>query len=145
MALDLLPDVLVVDPLDRELEQLLSASGPRTTPASAAELAALVHPASQPPAVVIVDARGTRAIPPSMAAVKRQHPGVGFLVVAASLDPALLLEAMRAGVTEFLQEPLTAAALVEAIPASSRIAPRPPAAARSSRSSAPRAAWARRR
>ena len=112
MTARLVPDVLVVDPLDRELEQLLSASGMRTTRASAAELAALVHAAAQLPHVVIVDTRGSRAIPPSMAAVKRQHPGVGFLVVASESDPALLLEAMRAGATEFLQEPITAAALV---------------------------------
>jgi pilus assembly protein CpaE len=115
MALDLIPDVLVVDPLDRGLEQLLSASGTRTKRASAAELAPFVHPASQPPHVIIVDARGSRAIPPSMAAIKRQHPGVGFLVVAAESDPALLLEAMRSGATEFLQEPVTAVALAQAI------------------------------
>ena len=115
MALGLIPNVLVVDPLDRELEQLLTASGARTTRASAAELAALVHPAAQPPHVVIVDARGSRAIPPAMAALKRQHPGVGLLVVAAESDPALLLEAMRSGATEFLQEPVTAVALAQAI------------------------------
>ncbi len=112
---DLIPDVLVVDPLDRELEELLSASGIRTTRGSATELAALVHAPSQLPHVVIVDTRGSRAIPPSMAEVKRQHPGVGFLVVASESDPGLLLEAMRAGATEFLQEPITAAALSQAI------------------------------
>jgi Flp pilus assembly CpaE family ATPase len=115
MITGLIPEVLVVDPLDRELEQLLSASGMRTTRANAAELAALVNPGAQLPHVVIVDTRGARAIPPSMAAVKRQHPGVGFLVVAAESDPNVLIEAMRAGATEFLQEPITAAPLEQAI------------------------------
>ena len=77
MATHLVPEVLVVDPLDRELEQLLGACGMRATRGSAAELTALAHPAAQQPHVVVVDTRGARAIPPSMAAVKRQHPATG--------------------------------------------------------------------
>lgn len=115
MTTSLVTEVLVVDPLDRELEQLLSASGMRTTRASAAELAALVNPTAHQPHVVVVDTRGARAIPPSMADVKRQHPSVGFVVVASESDPNVLLEAMRAGASEFLQEPITAAALEQAI------------------------------
>lgn len=115
MTTQLIPEILVVDPLDRELEQLLSACGMRTARGSAAELAALVHPGAQQPHVIVVDTRGARAIPPSMAAVKRQHPSVGFLVVASESDPTVLLEAMRAGANEFLQEPITAAALEQAI------------------------------
>jgi pilus assembly protein CpaE len=111
----LIPEVLIVDPLNRDLEQLLSACGMRTARASAADLAALAQPTAQCPDVVVVDTRGTRAVPPSMAGVKRQHPAIGFLVVASDSDPAVLIEAMRAGATEFLQEPITAAALDQAI------------------------------
>jgi len=115
MTARLAPDVLVVDPLDRELEQLLRTCGMRATRASAAELAALVHPTAQRPDVIVVDTRGARAIPASLTAIKRQHPGVGVLVVASESDPTALLEAMRAGANEFLQEPLTAAALEQAV------------------------------
>jgi pilus assembly protein CpaE len=115
MTTQLVPEVLVVDPLDRELEQLLGACGMRAARGSAADLAALAHPAAKQPHVVIVDTRGARAIPPSMAAVKRQHPATGFLVVASQSDPTVLLEAMRAGASEFLQEPIAAAALEQAI------------------------------
>lgn len=115
MTAPLVPDVLVVDPLDRELEQLLRACEMRTTRGSAAELTALVHPAAQPPDIIIVDTRGARTLPPSLAAVKRQHPSVGVLVVASGSDPTALLEAMRAGASEFLQEPLTEAALAQAV------------------------------
>ncbi len=108
------PDVLVIDPLNREIEQLLSSCGVHTSRANGAELAAIAH-ASTKPDVIIVDTRGARAIPPSMAAVKRQHPAIGFLVVASDSDPAVLLEAMRAGATEFVQEPVTADALGQAI------------------------------
>jgi pilus assembly protein CpaE len=40
--------------------------------------------------------------------LKRHYPRIGVIIVAASLEPALMLEAMRAGVTEFLAEPLVA-------------------------------------
>src|SRR3954452_5356991 len=115
MTTHLVPEVLVVDPLDRELEQLLGACGMRTTQGRAAELTALAHPSAQQPHVVVVDTRGARSIPESMAAVKRQHPATGFLVVASESDPAILLEAMRAGASKFLHEPITAAALEQAI------------------------------
>jgi pilus assembly protein CpaE len=109
------PDVLVVDPLDRGLEQQLHACGMRATRASAAELAALVHATTSKPDVIVVDTRGARAIPASLGAVKRQHPNVGILVVASESDPNVLIEAMRAGANEFLQEPITAAAIEQAI------------------------------
>src|SRR5687768_18246464 len=48
---------------------------------------------------------------PAVAALKRQHPTTSVLLVATALDPALILEAMRAGVNECVAEPLTAAAL----------------------------------
>lgn len=115
MTTQLVPEVLVVDPLDRELEQLLSACGVRTTRGSAADLTALAHPSAQLPHVIVVDTRGARAIPPTMAAVKREHPGIGFLVVASVSDTTVLLEAMRAGANEFVHEPITAATLEPAI------------------------------
>src|SRR5690349_19668699 len=111
----LVPEVLVVDPLDRELEQLLHACNMRATRSSAPELAALVHPSAHMPDVIVVDTRGSRGIPSSLAAVKRQHPNVGVLVVASESEPSVLLEAMRAGANEFLQEPLSSAALEQGI------------------------------
>ena len=115
MTTPFIPEVLVVDPLNRELEQLLSTCGMRATRVSATGLAALAQSTAECPDVVIVDTRGSGAIPSSMAIVKRQHPATGFIVVASDSNPALLLEAMRAGATEFLQEPITAAALEQAI------------------------------
>src|SRR5262245_58625703 len=115
MTIRLVPEVLVVDPLDRELEQLLSACGMRTSRASAAELTSLAHPDAKLPAVIVVDTRGARAIPPALAAVKRQHMGVGVVVVASESDPTVLLEAMRSGASEFVHEPITAATLEPAI------------------------------
>lgn len=115
MTARLVPEILVVDPLDRELEQLLHACNMRASRSSAPELAGLVHPSAHMPDVIVVDTRGARGIPPSLAAVKRQHPNVGVLVVASESDPSVLLEAMRAGANEFLQEPLSSAALEQGI------------------------------
>ena len=57
MATHLIPEVLVVGPLDRELEQLLGAGGMRATRAESAELTALAHPSARPPEVVVLDIR----------------------------------------------------------------------------------------
>ena len=74
-----------------------------------AELAALAQPRRRQPDVVVVDVRGGQALPPAVAALKRQHPDdARSLLVASSLDPALMLEAMRAGVNECVAEPLHA-------------------------------------
>ena len=73
-------------------------------------------------------------------------PTTGVVIVAARMDPVLMLEAMRAGVNEWVADPLTAAELNAAI---ERVgATRPVAVSQRqdrSRSSAPRAASARRR
>jgi pilus assembly protein CpaE len=47
--------------------------------------------------------------------LKRQHPAMGVVIVAAHLNPTLMLEAMRAGVTEWVSEPLNQVELKAAI------------------------------
>jgi pilus assembly protein CpaE len=54
-------------------------------------------------------------LPPGLAVFRKQNPGTGIVLVAKSLDPHLMLEAMRAGVTECLQDPVTAQALDQAV------------------------------
>jgi pilus assembly protein CpaE len=72
----------------------------RPTAMSTADLSMLAQPMSSPPDILVLDLRASRQIPPVLGVIKRQHPDTGFIVVASSLDPALMLEAMRAGVTE---------------------------------------------
>jgi pilus assembly protein CpaE len=67
-------------------------------------LAALAHPSSMPPDVVVLDLRTDTGIPPILGSLKRQHPDTGLIIVASTLDPALMLDAMRAGVTECITE-----------------------------------------
>jgi pilus assembly protein CpaE len=99
-------EVVIVGAKDRELERLLASINMRTSQLPVAELATLAHAAARQPAVVIVDLRGGQSLPPAVAALKRQHPTTAVLLVTSSLEPAIVLEAMRAGVNECVAEPL---------------------------------------
>jgi len=100
---------------DRKLEDLVRSSGLRPTVASADDLVVLAHPTAVQPDVVVLDVRGHNHVPPAVAMLKRQHPTTSVLLVATALDPALMLEAMRAGVNECVAGPLTAATLGDAL------------------------------
>jgi pilus assembly protein CpaE len=67
------------------------------------------------PDVVFLDVRDKNTVPPAIGMLRRQHPSTGVVIVAAALEPGLMLEAMRAGVTEFLTAPLTLPELQAAI------------------------------
>ena len=85
----------------------------RSLPAEVSNLASL-EPltasklSGRTPDLLIIDAREQSVLPPSLATVRRTHPSIGVIVIAASMDPTMMLEAMRAGVSEFLTEPATA-------------------------------------
>ena len=70
--------------------------------------------ANEAPRAVILDARGA-ALPTSLSAYCKQHPTSRVAIVMKSLDPTLMLEAMRAGVTECIAEPITGQVLEDAL------------------------------
>jgi pilus assembly protein CpaE len=107
--------VTLVAPKDGELEALIRKSAMQVTQVDAAALAALAAPAARQPDVVVLDVRGTTELPPVIPALRRQHPETGIVIVTTSLEPALLLEAMRAGVNELVCDPVTQADLEKAI------------------------------
>src|SRR5512139_2692663 len=78
-------------------------------------VALAVTPDGPVPDAAIVDLRGEGDLPPGVALLRRQHPQVGVVIAASRMDPSLMLEAMRAGVNEFIAEPLTSAALLGAV------------------------------
>ena len=100
---------------DRQLEELMQTCGLRVTVSKLEELATLAQPGASQPALVILDIRDRPTLSPTVAMLRRQHPTTGVVIVAAALEPALMLEAMRAGVTEFLTAPVTAPDLSAAI------------------------------
>ena len=104
--------VVIVGSADRQITEMLRETGAHVSSQSFDDLAALGR--SQPDAA-IVDLREHTSLPPGLMNLKRHHPALGVVIVASALDPALMLEAMRAGVTEWLPEPLTATDLVAAL------------------------------
>jgi pilus assembly protein CpaE len=99
--------ITIIGSQDRRLEELVRSSGLRPTVASAVDLLTLTHPGAVPPDVLIMDVRNHGQVPAALAALKRQHPTTSVILVARELTPALMVEAMRAGVNECVAEPLT--------------------------------------
>ena len=101
--------------IDRHIEELLHTGGIRTTLCSINDLENLAAQPVLQANVVILDLRERRVLPAVIGAITRQHPACGVIVVASSLDPALMLDAMRAGVSEFVTEPVSQIELNAAI------------------------------
>lgn len=100
---------------DPSLGQLVRDAGMPCSVVGRDALSALAQAGGVQPNVLVVDLRGQEGIPPAIAALKRNHPATGVLLVAAKLDPSLMLEAMRAGVNEFVTEPLAVADMQHAL------------------------------
>jgi pilus assembly protein CpaE len=107
--------VTLLAPRDGELENLIRKSAMQVTHLDAAGIASLSAPSARPTDVVVLDVRGAAELPAVIPALRRHHPETGIVIVTTSLEPALLLEAMRAGVNELVCEPVTQADLEKAI------------------------------
>lgn len=100
---------------DPQLVQLVRETGVPCVVISRDALNGLAAAGAKQPAVLVIDLREDGQIPSALPVLKRQHPATGVLLVASQLDPALLLEAMRAGVNEFVTAPITVTELQAAI------------------------------
>jgi pilus assembly protein CpaE len=108
-------NITIVGSADRQLEELLRGQTTRIRSVPVADLLALAQPSASQPDVVVLDVRESNTLPPTLATLKRQHPTTGVVIVAARMDPALMLEAMRAGVNEWLAEPINPLELAAAV------------------------------
>ena len=108
-------NLLLVGSTDRHLEDALRTCGMTAPVLAGSELVSLAQPAAKQPDVIVIDLRDQTHLPVALPLLKRQHPSTGVVIVASRLDPALLLEAMRSGVNEFVCEPVNAAELEAAI------------------------------
>ena len=91
---------------DPRLEETLRAAGVKPSRLDGEGRWARTEPAFQP-AALIVDVRGQSQLPVALAGLRKDHPNASVILVASTLEPRLMLEAMRAGVNECVQEPLT--------------------------------------
>ncbi len=105
-------NLVSADPL---LVQLVRETGVPCVVISREALEDLAQPGAKQPAVLVMDLREEPQIPTALSHLKRHHPSTGVLLVAAQLDPTLMLEAMRAGVNEFITPPVTVDELRTAI------------------------------
>ena len=99
---------------DSRLDEGLRASGFKATRLDKQSLGA-TSTSTPAPGALIVDVRGQSQLPVALAAFRKQHPGTAIVLVASTLDPQLMLEAMRLGVSECVHEPVTADAVEQAI------------------------------
>ena len=107
--------VTVVGTTDRQLEELLTTDKIRVQSVPEAGLIQLAHPDATQPHALVIDLRDRTALPEALPTLKRQHPTTGVVIVAARLEPTLMLEAMRAGVNEWVSDPVNQADLLAAI------------------------------
>lgn len=106
--------ITLVSP-DSQLVQLVRETGVPCVVVSAEALTDLANPGAKQPGVLMIDLRLDSQIPSALSQLKRNHPSTGVVLVASRLDPALMLEAMRAGVNEFVTAPVTVPELQAAI------------------------------
>jgi pilus assembly protein CpaE len=99
---------------DGRLEETLRGSGFKVARFTRESLAATTA-SSSPAAALVVDVRGQSQLPAGLPAFRKLHPSTGVVLVASTLEPRLMLDAMRAGVNECVQEPLSADVLDQAI------------------------------
>jgi pilus assembly protein CpaE len=107
--------IAIVGTPDRQLEELIRGPEVRVKSLALGDLLAIAQVGAGQPDVVVLDLRESNALPPSLGTLRRQHAETGVVIVAARLDPVLMLEAMRAGVTEWVTNPVTSADLLGAI------------------------------
>jgi pilus assembly protein CpaE len=67
------------------------------------------------PAALMLDVRGLPQLPAALTLFRREHATTPVVLITSSLDGQLMLEAMRAGVSECVPEPLTSQALDAAL------------------------------
>ncbi len=108
-------NVIVVGSKNRQLEELLRAAGLKFAALAESELVALSKRDSVAGNPLLLDVRGESKLPAELPVFRQRHPSIGVVIVASTLEPGLMLEAMRLGVTEFLAEPVQRADLEAAI------------------------------
>ena len=89
---------------EKQLEDLLRATGISVTSGSLHDLDRLSQAAGSPPEGLVLDLREQTRLPAALSTFKRQHPSTGIVVLASRLDPVLMVEAMRAGVSEWVAD-----------------------------------------
>src|SRR4051812_48381686 len=108
-------NIALVGARDRQLLEFLRIAGMNVTSMGIPDLDRVALSTDLPFDAFVIDLRNQDDLPSVLTLLKRQHPGVGIVVVASTLNASLMLEAMRAGVGEWVSEPVTQVELKKAI------------------------------
>ncbi len=100
---------------DPQLAQVVRETGMPVVVVSADALGMLAQANATQPDVLVVDVRDDAELPPAITSLKRQHPTTGVVLIVSKLDPALMLDAMRAGVNECVTHPVSVPELQAAV------------------------------
>jgi pilus assembly protein CpaE len=107
--------VNIVEPANGDLVVLARTAGLTVTAVDPKTFQGSVDRSGTAPDVLVMDLRQAAEFPPELAVFKRRHPRSGIVIVVAALDPKMMRDAMRAGVTELVPEPVSADDLRQAI------------------------------
>ena len=99
---------------DEQLLDMLRASGLKVEQIDAIDFANFSR-TNDAPAAVVLDIRAKHQLPAGLTEFHQKHPDSSVVLVMSTLEPRVMLEAMRAGVKECLAEPVTAQAIDEAV------------------------------
>lgn len=105
--------VAVFGPPDRTLTDLLIALGARVMSLPAEQIGSFS--AAAKPDLAIIDVREANQLPDATGLFRRRFPDAPMILLCAALDPALILEAMRSGISECVTDPISEDVLTAAI------------------------------
>ena len=99
---------------DEKLAELLKESALSVKVLAPTDFGRLARQAKIP-SVVVMDLRGSEQLPADLVTLRRNHPDVRVVIIISTLEPQLMLEAMRVGCNECLTEPLSALSIEQAV------------------------------
>ena len=105
----------IVGARDSRIEELLRGTDHVSSTTWISDLNSLVQSEGAQPDIILIDVRGQQRLPSTLPLLKRKHPSINVIVIASTIDAALMLEAMRAGVNECIAEPLAQAEVSAAV------------------------------
>jgi pilus assembly protein CpaE len=105
----------IVGARDPRIEELLRGTDHVGTTTWTSDLNSLLQAETARPDIIVIDVRGQNRLPSALAPLKRKHPSLNVILIASTIDGALMLEAMRAGVNECVAEPLAQADVTAAV------------------------------
>jgi pilus assembly protein CpaE len=117
--------VAIVGSSDRELVADLRQRGFKTSDVHLHELDSVHPPGTKGPDAFVFDIRALERLPREVGQAKKTFPATGIVIVARTLDPTVLLEAMRLGVNEWVAEPISLDELDAALRRVARAVTRP--------------------